>query len=241
MWGRPLTTFLSSVEAGREHIMTTTKLTRTASVCAVAAGLLFVFVQFIHPTETVANVTTTRWAVTHYLTVAMAVLGLVGVSGVYLRQVRQAGITGLAGFVLFGLFFLVTVPLAFVEAFVLPLLAKDAPGFVTGYLALSAGGDTSGLGALALAPPVSFVLYLAGGLLFGIALFRARVLARWPAVLLAAGTVATLVLPLLPHSLGRLAAIPVGIALAGLGFSLWRNRSTTATAAAVPAEPAVAR
>ena len=30
-----------------------------------------------------------------------------------------------------------------------------------------------------------------------------------------------LVLPPLPHAVGRFAAVPVGIALAGLGVSLW--------------------
>ena len=69
---------------------------------------------------------------------------------------------------------------------------------------------------------------MGGGLLFGIALFRARVLARWAAVLLSVGTVATLALAFLPESFNRPLAVPTGVALIGLGISLWRNpRSTT--------------
>jgi hypothetical protein len=83
--------------------ITPAKLTRAAGLSAVAAGLLFIFVQFIHPTENVSAVTGSAWATTHYLTMAMAVLRLAGVSGLYLRQVREAGLLGLVGFILFSL------------------------------------------------------------------------------------------------------------------------------------------
>jgi Na+/H+ antiporter NhaD/arsenite permease-like protein len=66
--------------------ITTTKLTRAAGLCAVAAGLLFMFTQFIHPDENVANVTTTAWKVTHLLTITMTILAVIGISGMYLRR-----------------------------------------------------------------------------------------------------------------------------------------------------------
>jgi hypothetical protein len=44
--------------------ITTTRLSRSAGLSAVAAGLLFILVQFIHPHEDVAAVTTTAWTVT---------------------------------------------------------------------------------------------------------------------------------------------------------------------------------
>ena len=47
---------------------------------------------------------------------------------------------------------------------------------------------------------ISSVGYLAGGVIFGLALFRARVLARWASGLLALGTLATLALLMLPQS-----------------------------------------
>ena len=70
---------------------------------------------------------------------------------------------------------------------------------------------------------ISGVTFLAGGFLFGIALFRARVLARWAAALLAGAAVATVATSLLPQINPRLFAIPVGIAMIGLGYSLWRR------------------
>jgi hypothetical protein len=205
--------------------ITPTKLTRAAGLSAVVAGLLFIFVQFIHPDENVASVTTTAWTVTHSLSLAMSVLALIGVSGMYLRQVRETGILGLIGFLLFGSGFVVITVLTFVEAAVLPLLADQAPQFVNDVLSISTGGEITGdVGAFAAASIVSAVTYLLGGLLFGVALFRARIVARWAALLLALGTLASALVPVLPHSLDRLTAIPVGVALAGLGYSLWREQ-----------------
>ncbi|MDT4986757.1 MAG: hypothetical protein QOI74_851, partial [Micromonosporaceae bacterium] len=60
-------------------------------------------------------------------------------------------------------------------------------------------------------------------------LYRARVLARWAAALLAVGTFATIAIPLLPQSFERPLAFPTGVALAGLGYSLWRTAGTGRT------------
>ena len=209
--------------------MTTSRLTRAAGLSAVLSGLLFIFVQLIHPDENVAAVTTTAWTVTHSLTMCMAVLGLVGLSGIYLRQVRETGLLGLIGYLMFGLFFLVTTAFTFVEAFVLPPLAEDAPRFVQDFLGIFTGVPSDGSLVLEVFNPIGGALYLVGGVVFGIAVFRARTLQRWAGVLLAAGTVSTLAIPLLPHAVGRFLAVPVGLAVAWLGWSLWSEQRTPAT------------
>jgi hypothetical protein len=71
---------------------------------------------------------------------------------------------------------------------------------------------------------IQSLAYLAGGLVFGIALYRAGVLARWAAALLAVGGVITVVLSVMPDAFYRLLAFPNGIAMIGLGYSLWRVR-----------------
>jgi hypothetical protein len=76
-------------------------------------------------------------------------------------------------------------------------------------------------------------VYLIGGSLFGIAVFRARVLARWAALAVVFASVSTLLIPLLPHAVGRYAAVPMGIALIGLGHSLWSDQRV-AVAGSVP-------
>jgi hypothetical protein len=59
---------------------------------AIVAGFLYILVQFVYPHEEPANVATTGWAVTHILTLLMALLAIIGVSGMYLRQVKQTSL-----------------------------------------------------------------------------------------------------------------------------------------------------
>jgi len=209
--------------------VTPTTLTRAAGVAAVLSGLLFIGVQINHPAMEVASVTTTEWAVRNSLKVVMAALALVGITGIYLSQVRKIGLLGLLGYVVFGAGYLVMLSVAFVSAYVLPSLADSAPAYVSDVLtaASSSGATTGDIGLMETALLISGIGYLGGGLIFGIAIFRAGVLARWAAVLLAVSTVSTLAIPLVPQ-FERLFAIPTGVALVGLGYSLWRAHRTTA-------------
>jgi hypothetical protein len=54
-------------------------------------------------------------------------------------------------------------------------------------------------------------------------------------VLLAYGTVSALALAALPESFSRPFAVPTGVALIGLGISLWRDQRRPAQAADAPA------
>lgn len=207
--------------------VTTTTLTRAAGLAAVAGGLLFVGVQINHPPLDVALVTTTEWVVRESAKVAFAVLSLVGITGMYLRQVKQAGVLGLLGYLLLGTAFLAICSIQVVGVGVLPGLALTEPGYVSDVLAVSAGGAATGdVGLLGPLNQVASFTFLAGGLLFGIALFRAKVLARWAAALLAAGALAPIAILVLPQLNPRLFAIPTGVALACLGYSLWREQRT---------------
>ena len=143
--------------------ITTTRLTRGAGLSAVAAGLLFIVIQLVHPHEDVAAVTTTAWIVVALLTMAMSVLLLVGLTGMYLRQVTETGLPGLVGFLLFGSTFVLTIAVTFVEVFVLPRLADQAPQYVDDFLATFTGGAVVGdVGSLQLASLVAAVGYLLG-------------------------------------------------------------------------------
>ncbi len=145
-----------------------------------------------------SSVTTSTWAIVHYLGVAMCLLILLGITGIYARQVEESGWLGLAGFLLFSLMWALTTALQFAEAFILPVLATDAPKFVEGFLGIPAGTASEvSLGILPAVYSLTSVLYLLGGVLFGIATFRARILPRWAGGGLAVGTVAPLALSLL--------------------------------------------
>jgi hypothetical protein len=67
-------------------------------------------------------------------------------------------------------------------------------------------------------------LYIVGGLLFGIATFRAGILPRWAAGLLVVGSVLAPMAALLPPQHEPKVAVPVGIALVWLGYALWSER-----------------
>jgi len=208
--------------------VTTTTLTRAAGISAAVAGAIFIGVQVNHPAMELSSVDTTEWAVRNTAKVVMAALALAGITGMYLRQVRQMGVLGLIGYVLFSAGLLVMLSVAFVAGYVLPSLVDVAPGYVDDVLTAAAGGTPAGdIGSMQGAFLASALGYVGGGLLFGIALFRAGILARWAAALLAVGTTATLALAVLPHSFDRPFAVPTGVALIGLGVSLWRDQQHT--------------
>jgi hypothetical protein len=191
----------------------------------MAAGIIFAVIQPIHPLDVLASVTTPRWVIIQSLKTAMCLLGLLGMAGLYARQVKEAGKLGLAGYLLFSLFYALSMGFIFAEAFILPLIATDAPKFVAGFLGIITNAPSEiNLGALPTLYMVASVMYVLGGLLFGIATFRADILPRWAAGLMAVGAVAPFVLAVLPHPLDRTFAVPMGLALAGLGYALFSER-----------------
>ncbi len=203
--------------------MTFSKLTRIGAASAIVAGLLFVIIQPIHPSDTLASVTTGTWATVHYLTLVMTVLFLAGMTGIYARQLEQVGWLGFIGYTTLGLGLLITGAFVFIESFVSPVLAASQPQYVEGLLSLVGGSEVGvDLGLLPDLWAVSGILFPLGCLVFGVAVLRARVLSRPAAVVFAFGLpVAVLVVALLPFDLHRLGAIPVGVGLAWLGISLW--------------------
>ena len=220
--------------------ITGSTLTRAAAIAAALSGLIYVVIQFIHPSDEVASLTTSTWATVHILSFGMAVLGMVGLTGIYLRQLRQFGLLGLLGYVMFGLFFILQSAFNFAEVLIAPLLAADAPQLAENFAGLFGRQPAvTDLGPLAALPLVAGGLYVVGALLFGIAIFRARVLSRGASVLMiAAAAVTPIAGALLPHPLERLAAIPMGMALIWLGYSLWTDRRKHAIESASSSESA---
>jgi hypothetical protein len=209
--------------------ITTTTLTRAAALAAIAGGLLYIAVQIKHPLLDAPFTTTTEYTVRETAKIAMAVLSLVGIAGIYLRQVRQTGLLGLIGYALLTVGYLTIFSVQVIGVFVLPDLAARQPGYVDDVLAVATSGAP--IGDVSRMETLSHVAitYIIGGIVFGIALFRADVLARWASVLLSIGALATFATALLPQLTQRLFAVPVGVALIGLGYSLWREQRTRAS------------
>ena len=210
--------------------ITTTKLTRAAGLAAVAAGALFIAVQVKHPEITVDFVQSTQWKVRQGMKIAMATLALAGIAGMYLRQVRQIGVLGLVGYLLFSLGYLAMLCVEVIGLVVIPTIAQSSTEYVNGVVAVATNSSSSA--DLGLFGPLNSVLgfgYIVGGLVFGIALYRAGILARWASAVLAVAAVATMAIPLLPMVNQRLFAVPNAVALIGLGWSLWREQGSATT------------
>ena len=210
--------------------ITPTTLTRAAGVAAVVAGLIFIGVQINHPHSDVTNVTTVEWAVRNSLKVLMAALALAGITGMYLRQVKQAGVLGLLGYVVLSIGYFLIMSSAYISAYVLPSLADADPGYVNDVLAAGTNGTAQGdIGLLQPVLQLQGIAFIGGSVIFGIALFRARVLARWAAALLAIGGLVTVALAVMPDAFYRFLACTKGIAMIGLGYSQWRSTLTETT------------
>ncbi len=217
--------------------ITASSLIRWAGLSALVAGVCFVVLGLLHPPNVLSSVSTTRWTIVHSLAIAMSLFGLLGMMGLYARQVKEAGWLGLAGFLLLSFWLMLVLPFTFFEVFFLPVLATEAPTFAEGFLGILTGAASEiNFGALPALWQLSNVLILLGGLVFGIATFRAGILSRWAAGVLAVGCLLSPAAALFPQAIQPLVAVPIGVGLAWLGFALWSERR-----GAQASEPALGR
>jgi hypothetical protein len=204
--------------------ITTNKIAAVAGLCAATAGAIYAGVQINHPPADVAHVVTTEMAVRETAKAVMAVLALAGFAGMFLHNRRRLGVFGVAGYVLLSIGYLAMFANQVIVGCVLPTVAKTDPGYVQAYLDAAVGGSPSrDIGGMTIVFGITGAGYALGGLVFGIALFRAGILSRWASLLFAFGTTSALALSVLPESFNRPFAVPVGVALIGLGVSLWRD------------------
>jgi hypothetical protein len=216
--------------------ITPTTLFRASGVAAVVAGLIFIAVQINHPYLDATSITTADVTTRNTLKMLMAALALAGITGMYLRQLTKIGWLGLLGYVLFAAGYLSMFGTEFVAALVLPSIAHSAHAYANDVIAVANNRPATGdIGLMRTAIMFTGITYVGGGFIFAIAMFRANVLARWAAALLALGTLATIAVGLVPQY-ERLFAFPTGFALVALGCSLWRaQRATSAQRVLAPA------
>lgn len=221
--------------------VTTARLGQAAGIATAVAGAIFVAVQVNHPEMTVESATTADWVVRNTAKTVMSAVALVGIAGMYLRQRPRIGLVGLVGAVVLSVGYLMMFATTFFAAFALPTTAHTDPGWTNDVIQAAFHGKATGdIGALTTVFAVTGVAYVLGGLLFGIATFRAGILNRWGAALLAVGNVSTAALAFLPQSFNRPLAVPTGIALIVLGASLWRDQRASTTSSLPAASTAQA-
>jgi hypothetical protein len=218
------------------------RFTAIAGLCAAAAGAIFVGVQINHPPADVAHLVTSEMTIRMTAKVLFCALALAGLAGMFVRQRHQFGRLGRVGYSLLSVGFLAMLVQECMIGYYLPTIAHSRPVYVQHVLNGAMGhGATSGIGAFQALFLICGIGYSLGGLMFGIALFRAGILSRAASALLAYGTVSALALSMLPESFDRPFAVPVGIALIGLGVSLWRDGHRQSETASAPATMRVAQ
>lgn len=209
--------------------ITSKRFTAISGLCAAAAGAIFIAVQINHPPADVAHLVTTDVMIRETAKIIMAALALAGFTGMFLRNRDRFGRLGRAGYALLIVGYSAMIAAECFIGYYLPTIAHSRPTYVQHVInAAVSHGPTGGIGVVQVLFLVMGMGYAFGGLLFGIALFRAGILARWACLLLAYATTSVLALAFLPMSFSRPFAVPDGIALIGLGISLWRlERSQT--------------
>jgi len=207
--------------------ITNENLIRLAGLSALIAGICYVLVGIFHPANVASSVTTTRWEIVHVLACAMSFFGVLGMAGLYARQAVKTGWLGLVGYILLSLWLVLIMGFSFVEASILPHVATALPAFVQAWMGMFNGpAGKFDLGVLPTIWTLTGLVYILGGLLFGIATFRAGILPRWAGALLALSTVLAPIAGLLPNASQPKVAVPMGLALAWLGYALWSERRT---------------
>lgn len=199
--------------------MTRTRLIRWSGLAGLVSGVLLLLldiafvVSFGDQPERVAAATTT-WLILLDLSILAAYLGLLALVGLYARQVEESGWLGLVAFILASLGTVLNVGFLWGGGFIVPALTSAAPEFLDQV-------EASPPGIVALGFITTFVLFSLGWLLMGVASLRARVLPRIPLWLLILAAILGLVSRIV--DLG-IASVLFGVALAWLGWWLWRER-----------------
>jgi hypothetical protein len=215
--------------------ITPSRFTAKAGLCAAATGAIFIGVQVNHPAADVAQIVTTEMTIRMTAKILFCALALAGLAGMFLRHRHRFGRLGRAGYGLVSVGFLAMLVQERMIGYYLPTHAHAKPVYVQHVLnGAMAHGASSGIGAWQGLFLIAGMGYSLGGLLFGIALFRAGVMSRWAAARFACGTVSALSLAALPLSFSRPFAVPTGVALIGLGLSLWRDQRRQAQTADAP-------
>jgi hypothetical protein len=220
----------TSINANKTKVTAAT-LMRLAGVSAMVTGLSIIVIGIFHPLNIPSAVNTDAWVNVHIFATALGFFGLFGMTGFYARQVEESGWLGLIGFLLLSAWMTLVGGFSFVEAFIEPVLMTESPAFVASLMGMFTSMPSEiDLGILPTLWNISGLLIILGPLLFGIATFRARVLPRWAGALLA--LVAVLV-PLggmvPPEYQPEFIMIPLGLAVAWLGYALFSERREQAS------------
>lgn len=161
-------------------------LGRLVGLSVLIAGICYVLVGIFHPANLLSAVTIICWEIVHVFACAMFFFGVLGMVGLYVRQVGKTGWLGLIGYFMLIFWFVVIMGFSFVEVFVLSHVATASSGLVQVWMGMFNGfSGFFDLGAFSTIWILAGFIYILGGLLFGIAIFRVGIFLCWAGALLA--------------------------------------------------------
>jgi hypothetical protein len=203
--------------------VTTRSLIRWTGPLAIFAGVLLLILGILPSLLLPARqpvlewVLDDAWPALSVLAFVLALLMPLTLTGLYAGEVEETGRLGLLGYLIAFLGLLLFAAFQFDLAFVWPVLAAQAPELI----------DFSG--PMFRDPPFSVVhsvmgpLHAVGIVVFGVATYRGRVFPRSCAVLFTIGIVLSAGILLPPLIIRPIGAVPAAVALAWMGYTLWRT------------------
>ncbi len=210
-------------------------IVRWSGAALAAGGLCLALFMLVHPYGEIAGAHAShsaRWVPAHSLHFVGALLTLLGLPGLYARQMRQTGVLGLVGTVLAMVGTAMFVGTGMITAFVWPVIAQTAPGFV------SADGPMFRDPLTTFATDTPYVAMVLGYAILAIASIRGRALPTETAVVLVIGIVlfSSPVEPVgpFPFLLRVVGALVFGGALMVIGWLLWVRPSLPAASSPPP-------
>lgn len=199
-------------------------LIKSSALFLIFGGILYITIQFIHPVDELSSVSGSQWLLVSILTTLMGFVVFLGLFAHFLIFNKKMKVLGTIGFVLFSLFWLLTMVFSFVEAFVLPLLVEAAPDFVEGMIGLfGTEPATADLGVFPTLVNTAGIMYILGGISYGISGYRNKLPGKYSYLLLVIAAIATIAAGILGHPLDRILAVPMGLALIWIGWNVWKE------------------
>jgi hypothetical protein len=186
-------------------------LTKNFGGVAHVFGGLFVAIAYtLHPHHQTPEIIGGQfWLIIHILFALSLLFGIFGLIGLYQLHLKNSRVSGFVGFLLAVTSLIGIFGLNYYEAFINPVLAREAPAFVDSY------GAGTGIGLVTYLFPVAGMMFLFGYELLCFDLLRAKTVNRYAVVLTIVGT---LVFGLGLSGLFPMIVVKVGSVLFGSGL-----------------------
>lgn len=200
--------------------MSSSNLIRWSGGALLLGGIFLAIATVIHPKNDdfldPTVVFDNTWVPAHALFMVAVIMLLPGFIGLYIRHAARIGVMGLIGVLLSFLGGALFIPVFFLDAFVVPAIAENPAGKAL----LDPAGPLLG-GTLGLIFLLAALIFVVGSVLFGFVIVRAGISPRWSGGLIAAGAPLVVFWPPLPHIVGVIGGLALGLGYIWIGSVIW--------------------